>query len=65
MKYYRPLQDYSIDQEIERPRLHIPLIPPDWYLEKIEKEKNAEKRPVVSEIDYTIRDSKNIIIIDM
>ena len=66
MKHYWPWQDSSNLNNPERPQpqpqLQIPLAPPDWYLEKLEKERE-EKRTPSYEVDYTIRDNDRCVII--
>ncbi len=63
MKYYRPWQNPSRISEAPRPQIQIPLTPPDWYLEKLEREKKEEDKTTSYEVDYTIRDNDQCIII--
>ena len=62
MKHYWPWQDSSNLNEPARPQLQIPLTPPDWYLEKLEREKKEDKTTSY-EVDYTIRDNDQCVII--
>jgi len=62
MEHHLPWQNsFDIDEPF-RPQLQIPLIPPDWYLEKLEKEREREKTPSY-EVDYTIRENDRCVII--
>ncbi len=47
-----------------RPCLRISIEPPDWYLEKLERERKEEEGRVTSyEVDYTIRDNDRCVVI--
>jgi len=65
VRYYDNFEyDYRLDRN--QPCLQISIDPPDWYLKKIEieKEKLENEAHIISyEIDYTIQDNDSCIII--